>query len=131
LDKLNAEVDLLKDDENALADEQRAKRISALQDQMLLAERVEEALICLSDVAIVRRLDADPRAVLGLSSDLHRGDQCKNLSRMSAVACVLPAVGMPRARPERATFHSSVDHLCVTSWAHALGASTTMIVLEG
>jgi len=73
LAKLDTEVDFYADDENALTDAERANRITALHAKLLDAERVEEALVCASEaagVSILRRTDADPRAVLGLSSAL-------------------------------------------------------------
>jgi len=73
LSALNAEIDALADDENALTDQQRASKITALRAQLLDAERIEEALIEKTEaegVLILRRNDADPRAVLNLSSAL-------------------------------------------------------------
>jgi len=67
---LDTEVEFYADDEHALSDEQRAQRITALRSQLLDAERVEEALICASEIPVLRRNDPDPRAVLGLSSAL-------------------------------------------------------------
>jgi hypothetical protein len=70
LAKIDAEIDLLRDDDNALTDEQRAQRITALREQLLVAERIEEALVGASEIPVLRRTDADPRAVLSLSSAL-------------------------------------------------------------
>jgi len=70
---LEAEADLVSDDDNALTDEMRGTRVSLLRAELLQAERLEESLISASEkqgIPVVRRNDADPRAVLELSSAL-------------------------------------------------------------
>jgi len=70
---LNAEIDAIADDAAALTAEQRAEqRATALRDK-LAAERDEEALLRMAIAAgttLLRRPEADPRAVLGLADDL-------------------------------------------------------------
>ena len=61
------------DDDNALTDAQRKARFKQIADQILALSRDEENLIEQAEgegIAIVRRGDADPRAVLGLVSSL-------------------------------------------------------------
>jgi hypothetical protein len=67
---LEAEVDAMADDAAALDNDERAERESALLAKILEMERVEEAIIEAGGDQAKRRPDADPRAVLGLSSDL-------------------------------------------------------------
>lgn len=64
------EIDSAADPSSALSDEQIAKKRGQLRAAILLAEREEEALIEAAEaagIAIARRLDSDPRAVLGLA----------------------------------------------------------------
>ena len=73
LKRLNAEVDELSDDEHALTDAQRAEQLAEIESDRLATEREEEHLIELAEgqgLNIARRTEADPRAVLGLSSEL-------------------------------------------------------------
>jgi hypothetical protein len=63
--KIDAETD-----GKALTDEQRAEQFKVCLDKLLQAEREEEALVELASFDVIRRPDADPRAVLGLSSTL-------------------------------------------------------------
>lgn len=70
---LEREIDADADDASALTDEDRAKRIERATSTILALEREEEAAIeaaAASGMNISRRVDADPRAVLGLSDDL-------------------------------------------------------------
>ena len=70
---LDREIDRASDDELALTDSQRAERSTEISAAILLCEREEEALIERMEsqgVVMPRRVDADPRAVLGLSSDM-------------------------------------------------------------
>jgi hypothetical protein len=70
---ISAEIDSLADDDNALDDEARAENIASLQAARLEAERIEEALIEMAAAegrTIIRRPQADCRAVLGLASEL-------------------------------------------------------------
>jgi hypothetical protein len=72
-ERLEAEVDALADDSAALTDEERAAREAELRAQLLELERAEEVLVELAErdgTQVARRPDADPRAVLHLSSDL-------------------------------------------------------------
>jgi hypothetical protein len=65
------EIDQLKDDEHALTDEQRAQQLAEIAADILANERDEEALIRMAEgevtLAIPRRVDANPLAVLGLA----------------------------------------------------------------
>ncbi|HVV60227.1 MAG TPA: hypothetical protein VHD14_00570 [Pseudolabrys sp.] len=73
LARLEEEIDRRADDVHALPDDQRATRLRQLAAEILDVERLEEAAIEAAELAgvqIIRRVDADPRAVLGLSSDL-------------------------------------------------------------
>lgn len=68
--KVEAEIDAIADDSEALGPEERAKRLSELSAEILRHERIEEQLIeraAESNIVIPRRRDADPRAVLGLA----------------------------------------------------------------
>lgn len=70
---LDREIDQRADDEHALTDEQRSQRIKKILSDLLATEREEEDFIQLANemgADVLRRADADPRAVLGLSSDL-------------------------------------------------------------
>jgi hypothetical protein len=73
LTRLNAEIDLLADDEHALTDQQRTEQLTEIAADALHVEREEEWLIEQAEAQgqqIARRPTADPRAILGLSSDL-------------------------------------------------------------
>ena len=65
-----AEIDAQADDAAAVASDERATRTTDLLAAILEVEREEEALIEEAGGDILRRPDADPRAVLGLSGDL-------------------------------------------------------------
>ena len=68
LDAMFAEIDR-RASGNGLSDEERAKRLAALDKEQLQAERAEEAVITLAaehNVEIMRRPDASPLAVLGV-----------------------------------------------------------------
>jgi hypothetical protein len=67
---LDLQIDSLADDQNALTQQQRAEKESEIGRDILFVEREEEALIRIASgkgMAILRRVDADPRAVLGLA----------------------------------------------------------------
>ena len=67
LSALCREVDLVSDDANSLDDATRATKLATIAADMLAVEREEEALIVQAEQAgnqILRRPDADPRAVL-------------------------------------------------------------------
>lgn len=69
---IEREIDAAGDDENALSNEQRAAKLRELAAKLFEAECVEEAIIdaaARDGLAIARRPDCDPRAVLGLSID--------------------------------------------------------------
>ncbi len=70
MEKISEEIDAEADDAGALSDDDRAEREAALLSQILELGYVEETLIEASGAEVARRADADPRAVLGLSSDL-------------------------------------------------------------
>jgi hypothetical protein len=63
-------IDEIADDANALTDAQRGEKFKTLLGDLLAVEREEEALIQAAIFDVDRRADADPRAVLGLSSEL-------------------------------------------------------------
>jgi len=68
LDAMFAEIDC-RASGNGLSDEERAKRLAALDKEQLQAERAEEAVITLAaehNVEIMRRPDASPLALLGV-----------------------------------------------------------------
>lgn len=68
--RVDSLIDENADDASALTDEQRGKKHLQIQAAILEQERVEEQLVEMASsqaVAIHRRRDADPRAVLGLS----------------------------------------------------------------
>jgi hypothetical protein len=70
---LEREIDELADDSAALTDEERATRESELLADLLRAERLEELLVVAAENEgreVMRRPNADPRAVLNLSSAL-------------------------------------------------------------
>lgn len=70
---LDREIDLYADDANAISDEDRAREEAELHAKLLLAERDEESLIRQAEereLPVCRRGDADPRCVLGLSSNM-------------------------------------------------------------
>lgn len=67
---LHAEIDDNADDAGALSDKDRADKIAKAKAAMLADERAEETLITLGEAQglnILRRENADPRAVLGLA----------------------------------------------------------------
>jgi hypothetical protein len=64
------EIDELSDDDKALTAEMRKQRATEISAEILAVEREEEALIEMAEaqqLPIIRRTDADPRAVLGVS----------------------------------------------------------------
>ncbi|WP_438275644.1 hypothetical protein [Nitrobacter sp.] len=63
------EIDEVGGAADSLTDDERFNRFDKLFDKLLAAEREEEALIAAADFDVQRRSDADPRAVLGISSD--------------------------------------------------------------
>jgi hypothetical protein len=67
---LEKEIDAAADDPQALTDVQRAERFKTCLGNLLEAEREEEAAVLAASFHVIRRADADPRAVLGLSSAL-------------------------------------------------------------
>jgi hypothetical protein len=70
---LDREIEASSQDDQALTDEQRTKKSAQILSDILATEREEEALIEqmeTSGAVFLRRVDADPRAVLGLSSDM-------------------------------------------------------------
>jgi hypothetical protein len=84
--RLEAAIDELADDDNALTDDQRTEARTQVTNDMLAVEREEEALVCRAEaenLTVQRRPDCDPRAVLGLSSSMppYRSKiQCPTLS---------------------------------------------------
>ena len=70
IQRLDAEIDELADDQYALSNEESAVREQSLLDALLGAERIEEALVeaAIAEGRLVpRRPDASPLAVLGVS----------------------------------------------------------------
>lgn len=68
---IEREIDEIADDERALSAEQRRARLDEIAADMLAVEREEEALIEMAEaegLVVHRRSDADPRAVLGLTT---------------------------------------------------------------
>lgn len=63
------EIDEVGGGADSLTDDERFNRFDKLFDELLATERDEEALIAAADFDVQRRSDADPRAVLGISSD--------------------------------------------------------------
>jgi hypothetical protein len=63
------EIDAVGGAAESLTDEERFDRFDRLFGELLAVERDEEALIGAADFDVQRRSDADPRAVLGISSD--------------------------------------------------------------
>ena len=73
IERLEAEVDALADDTEALTDAERAKEDARLRAEILRVEREEEAAIVTAaaeGIAIPRRRNADPRAVLELADNV-------------------------------------------------------------
>ncbi|WP_234679828.1 hypothetical protein [Bradyrhizobium monzae] len=67
--KLHDEIEMLPKPTLAMSSDERAAKLLELEVELLKCEREEEALIELSEeqgAAVHRRLDADPRAVLGI-----------------------------------------------------------------
>jgi hypothetical protein len=71
---LDREIDqIATNDSEALDDNTRARRLTELHSEILKNERVEEAMIVAAGergMDVLRRRDADPRAVLGLADDV-------------------------------------------------------------
>jgi hypothetical protein len=71
--RLCSSIDADSDDANALTQAERETKVAELRSDILATEREEEALIERLEAAgasLLRRGDADPRAVLGLSSEM-------------------------------------------------------------
>ncbi|MFL9824110.1 hypothetical protein [Rhodoplanes sp. SY1] len=68
--KIDAEIDANADDAAALSDQARREKFREVLGDLLAAEREEETLVAAAKFDVDRRPDADPRAVLGLASDL-------------------------------------------------------------
>lgn len=68
LASLCRDIDLSADDDAALTGDERFKRSASIAAEKLAVERDEEFWV--ERAGIARRPDADPRAVLGLASDL-------------------------------------------------------------
>ncbi|MCA1492750.1 hypothetical protein I6F11_17660 [Ensifer sp. NBAIM29] len=63
---IEAEIDAVAEDENALSTEERAANLAALDLRILGAERIEAALVAASGGSIDHREDISPLAVLGV-----------------------------------------------------------------
>ncbi|HEX3860381.1 MAG TPA: hypothetical protein VHY35_01660 [Stellaceae bacterium] len=73
IEALEDEIDAIADDSRALPAADRASRRRKIEADLLAAERREESFIRLAEASglnLSRRAGADPRAVLGLDSDL-------------------------------------------------------------
>ncbi|WP_157961401.1 hypothetical protein [Microvirga flavescens] len=64
---IEREIDDMADDQNALTPQEQKTRKAEILADILAFEREEEAIIETTGTAIVRRLDADPRAILGVA----------------------------------------------------------------
>ncbi len=76
IDAIDREIDELSDDERALTSDQRRAKTLEIVTDMLVVEREEETLIEMAEaegLRVPRRSDADPRAVLGIVSDIAPG----------------------------------------------------------
>lgn len=70
---LDKEIDSLLAEDSGLSDADRAARLTTLYADLLKNERMEESLIEAAELLgmdVMRRPDADPRAVLGLADDV-------------------------------------------------------------
>ena len=67
---IDAEIDAVADDEHALTDADRAMKTKQLSDQLLTTERAECDLVAVTRGQIDYSDNVDPRALLGLSSDM-------------------------------------------------------------
>jgi len=68
--RIEETIDQRADDANSLSDAEMAKQVKEIDAALLYSERLEEAVICAAEQVgqpMLRRVDADPRAVLGLS----------------------------------------------------------------
>src|SRR5262245_4753229 len=75
--RLEAEIDAIADDEHALKLEQRTAMVAEVDRDKLAVERDEEFWFCAAvagGAMLLRRPDADPRAVLGLRDDMPAND---------------------------------------------------------
>jgi hypothetical protein len=73
IERIEQEIDLVADDQHALATAQRAELLKPIEKDRLAAEREEEFLISTAIAEgnmMLRRCDADPRAVLGLGDEM-------------------------------------------------------------
>jgi hypothetical protein len=73
IQKIEAQIDEISDDQNALTAEQRNAQISEIDRDRLAIQREEEFWVssAIDDgTNILRRPEADPRAVLGLADDM-------------------------------------------------------------
>ncbi len=68
--RLNEEIDASVDPETTITEKERQEKVTALSASLLEQERLEEAIIEALPAGTLRRPDADPRAVFGLSSKL-------------------------------------------------------------
>lgn len=71
--RIASEIDQNADDASALTDEERANKVKKLKLDALRLQRDEEAMIVAAAVEgqiIIRRPDADPRAVFGLAEEM-------------------------------------------------------------
>jgi class 3 adenylate cyclase len=69
IERIEREIDLVADDQHALTSAQRVEQLKPIEKDRLAVEREEEVLISAAIAEgnmMLRRGDADPRAVLGL-----------------------------------------------------------------
>lgn len=101
-------IDEEADDSQAFTDAQRRERFKTLLGDLLAVEREEEALIKAAGFRVDRRIDADPRAVLGLASALP-GPK-RDLVHRRLIDFADNVYSEPRPAPSNAeALHRSVD----------------------
>jgi hypothetical protein len=73
IERIEQEIDLVADDQHALTSAQRVELLKPIERDRLAAERAEDVLVGAAieeGATILRRCDADPRAVLGLDDGM-------------------------------------------------------------
>jgi hypothetical protein len=73
IQKIEAQIEEVSDDQHALTAAQRTEQISEIDRDRLAVQREEEFWVCSAiddGMNVLRRPEADPRAVLGLTDDM-------------------------------------------------------------
>ena len=73
VEKIEAQIDVIADDQNSLTKEQREEQIREIDQDRLTIQRDEEHWVSKANadgMTMLRRPDADPRAVLGLADEM-------------------------------------------------------------